>query len=83
MKLKALRNSRAWKSHKMAAMIVIVDDASKDGTRDILKKLDGKGGVRVILHEKNQGKGAASIPIPRPSRSMFTTNPSAPQKAAA
>ena len=39
--------------------IVIVDDGSTDGTRDILKELDGKDNVRVILHEKNQGKGAA------------------------
>jgi glycosyltransferase involved in cell wall biosynthesis len=43
----------------LAAEIVIVDDGSKDGTREALKQLDGKGGVRVILHEKNQGKGAA------------------------
>ncbi|MBP6176812.1 MAG: glycosyltransferase family 2 protein [Anaerolineales bacterium] len=39
--------------------IVVVDDGSKDGTRDVLKELDGKDGVRVILHEKNKGKGAA------------------------
>ncbi len=39
--------------------IVIVDDGSIDGTRDILKELDGKDKIRVILHEKNQGKGAA------------------------
>lgn len=39
--------------------IVVVDDGSKDGTRGVLSKLDGKKGVRVILHEKNQGKGAA------------------------
>ena len=39
--------------------IVIVDDGSTDGTRDILKELDGKDKIRVILHEKNQGKGAA------------------------
>ena len=83
MKLKALRNSQACKSHKIAAKIVIVDDGSKDGTRDILKKLDGKGCVRVILHKKNQGKGAASIPVPRPSHSIFTTNPSTPKKAVA
>jgi len=39
--------------------IVIVDDGSTDGTRDILEELDGKDSIRVILHEKNQGKGAA------------------------
>ena len=38
---------------------MVVDDGSKDGTRDVLKELDGKDGVRVILHEKNKGKGAA------------------------
>jgi glycosyltransferase involved in cell wall biosynthesis len=46
---------------KLANEIVVVDDGSKDGTRDILKKLDGKKKVRVILHEKNQGKGAAVV----------------------
>jgi glycosyltransferase involved in cell wall biosynthesis len=39
--------------------IVIVDDGSTDGTRDLLKQLDGIGNVRVILRERNQGKGAA------------------------
>jgi len=39
--------------------ILLVDDGSTDGTRDLLATLDGKRGVRVILHEKNQGKGAA------------------------
>lgn len=47
------------KATKLVHEIVVVDDGSKDGTRDILKTLDGKKGVRVILHEKNQGKGAA------------------------
>ena len=47
------------KATKLASEIVVVDDGSKDGTREILKKLDGKGGVRVILHETNQGKGTA------------------------
>ncbi|MBK8780270.1 MAG: glycosyltransferase family 2 protein [Anaerolineales bacterium] len=44
---------------KLTHEIIVVDDGSKDGTRDILKTLDGKKGVRVILHEVNQGKGAA------------------------
>ena len=44
---------------KLAQEIIVIDDGSKDGTRDVLKKLDGKKGVRIILHEKNKGKGAA------------------------
>jgi glycosyltransferase involved in cell wall biosynthesis len=39
--------------------ILIIDDGSTDGTRDILSRLDGRNGVRVFLQEKNQGKGAA------------------------
>ncbi len=39
--------------------ILIVDDGSKDGTRDILATMDGVGGVRVLLQPFNQGKGAA------------------------
>ncbi len=39
--------------------IVIVDDGSTDGTRDILREMDGKDGVRVVLQPRNQGKGAA------------------------
>lgn len=46
---------------KLAKEIVIVDDASTDGTRELLNKLDGKGIVRVIFHEKNLGKGAAVV----------------------
>ncbi|MBC8330941.1 MAG: glycosyltransferase family 2 protein [Anaerolineae bacterium] len=44
---------------QLADEIILVDDGSVDGTRAILKELDGKDGVRVILHEHNQGKGAA------------------------
>jgi glycosyltransferase involved in cell wall biosynthesis len=39
--------------------LIIVDDGSKDGTREILAELDGKDGVRVFLQTVNQGKGAA------------------------
>jgi glycosyltransferase involved in cell wall biosynthesis len=46
-------------STELAWEIILVDDGSKDGTRDLLKEMDGKDNIRVILHEKNQGKGAA------------------------
>ena len=39
--------------------LLIVDDGSTDGTREILRELDGKEGVRVFLQPVNQGKGAA------------------------
>jgi glycosyltransferase involved in cell wall biosynthesis len=39
--------------------IVVVDDASSDGTRDKLRSFEGQPGLRVIFHERNQGKGAA------------------------
>jgi glycosyltransferase involved in cell wall biosynthesis len=43
---------------RLADEIILVDDGSTDGTRDILKTLRIKG-MRVLLHERNQGKGAA------------------------
>lgn len=40
--------------------LVIIDDGSKDGTRDILKKLAEKNpAITLIFQKKNQGKGAA------------------------
>jgi glycosyltransferase involved in cell wall biosynthesis len=38
--------------------IILVDDCSTDGTREILKSLKDDA-TRVVLHERNQGKGAA------------------------
>ena len=38
--------------------IIVVDDYSTDGTRDLLKEKEG-GEVKVLFHESNQGKGAA------------------------
>jgi glycosyltransferase involved in cell wall biosynthesis len=40
--------------------IIIVDDGSKDGTRDLLKKLaKNNPSIKLIFQEHNQGKGAA------------------------
>jgi glycosyltransferase involved in cell wall biosynthesis len=40
------------------AEVIVVDDGSTDGTRDLLGKVDDPR-VRVVLHDVNQGKGAA------------------------
>lgn len=39
--------------------IIIVDDASLDGTREALNAFREMQDVRVIFHERNRGKGAA------------------------
>ena len=39
--------------------IIIVDDYSKDGTKEILKNLEHNKKINVYFHEKNLGKGAA------------------------
>ena len=53
----ALRRVRAV---PLRVEIIVVNDASTDGTREILDALAQEGLVdRVIHHEKNRGKGAA------------------------
>lgn len=39
--------------------IIVVDDCSKDGTRELLRGEVGQLADRVLYHEVNQGKGAA------------------------
>ena len=42
----------------MEKEIIVVDDSSTDGTRDLLQELASPQ-VKVLFHEKNMGKGAA------------------------
>jgi glycosyltransferase involved in cell wall biosynthesis len=39
--------------------LVIVDDGSTDGTRELLASRDWPDNVEVVYHDRNQGKGAA------------------------
>jgi glycosyltransferase involved in cell wall biosynthesis len=39
--------------------ILLIDDCSTDGTREILEEYKGREGIRVLYHSRNQGKGAA------------------------
>ncbi len=39
--------------------IVIADDGSTDGTREVLRSFEGQPGITVVFHERNQGKGGA------------------------
>jgi glycosyltransferase involved in cell wall biosynthesis len=39
--------------------LIIVDDASTDGTREMLAQIQHQQGVRVYYHPANRGKGAA------------------------
>jgi len=46
------------KSVNIDKEIILVDDCSIDGTRDIIKNL-GADDIKVYFHEENMGKGAA------------------------
>ncbi len=39
--------------------LIVVDDGSKDGTRDMLQRLQAERGFTLIFQPRNQGKGAA------------------------
>jgi glycosyltransferase involved in cell wall biosynthesis len=47
---------RAPLPHGLEREIVVIDDGSCDGSRE---KLSGISGIRILSHERNQGKGAA------------------------
>jgi glycosyltransferase involved in cell wall biosynthesis len=39
--------------------VILVDDGSTDGTREIIERLRSRPHVHAIFHQRNQGKGAA------------------------
>ncbi len=55
--LEILRRVRAVKLG-IAKEVIVVDDFSQDGTRDILRRLK-QPSVKVVFHDRNRGKGAA------------------------
>jgi glycosyltransferase involved in cell wall biosynthesis len=54
-----VRRVRAADTLGLEKEIIVVDDASTDGTGEILKKIAQDSAVKVVAHSHNRGKGAA------------------------
>ena len=51
---------RSLRSVPLRLQVIVVDDGSSDGTRDILSRLKAEGLIdELVFQERNQGKGAA------------------------
>ena len=52
--------------------VIVVDDGSRDGTREVLARLAGELPIRALFHERNRGKGAAIRTALAEARGEFT-----------
>jgi glycosyltransferase involved in cell wall biosynthesis len=50
---------RVWACPHEPKEIILVDDFSTDGTRDVLAKRPPREGEKILFQDRNQGKGAA------------------------
>jgi glycosyltransferase involved in cell wall biosynthesis len=53
--------------------LLIVDDGSSDGTRELLSDREWPSQVRVLYHDRNRGKGAAIRTALEEARGTYTT----------
>ena len=53
--------------------LLVVDDRSTDGTREWLTAQEWPDNVRLVLHDRNQGKGAAVATALRHARGTYAT----------